>query len=294
MKYPEKGMWWPTPATTLGACLSLKQFEGVDFAGTPLGKLFLALIAETAWSSEYSVIINVHRGPELIINHPHFPAKLVIWDSNWTDWSVRRVEDAVREHLGKQMGAVRAKVEPLQGQISAMDDALRRIDKAKARAALLAAFPDVGELTLFSPDPADVYAFGTVMDHTPAYLVRMVNHEAVGVACLSDQSPLGWHVLSDGIAKHQRLGDFWIALAKSFAARELGIPEVDLTRCDEICVTEKPWAPKQDKYVVNKVVLRTFDDRKIVVTFGVDNLPASVDLVPTNVDDVVVIRDMRV
>lgn len=282
-------MWWPTPATTLGAYLSLKQFEEVYFASTPLGKLFLALIAETAWSSEYSVVINIYRGPELVISHAHFPAKLVIWDSSWADWTVRRVEDAVRKHLDEQMKAVRAKIEPLQNSVSAMDGLLRQIDARKARAALLAAFPDVGELALFSPDPADVFCFGKVIEHTPAYLVRMVNHEAVGVARLSDQSPLGWHMQSDGIAKNQRLGEFWAGLAKSFAGRELQIPETEL-RCDEVVAVEMPWEPKKNRYVVSKVVLRTVDDRRIVVMFA-NNLPAKAEFVLV---DAVVIDGMRV
>jgi hypothetical protein len=267
-----------------GTALSMafEQFKESSYGCTAFGKLFLALTEETAWSGD--CLVRMQYPTTLLIAHKAFvPADswLVIANEDWTDWTVRRVEDAIRAHFNDSMEAVRQKIQPLQNQVYAMDDALRRIDKAKAQAALTTAFPEAAEFAQFSPAPTNVYCFGKMMDRTPTYLVRMVNHEPIGgVACLSDMSALGWHVLSDGVEKDQRLGRFWIALAKTFAARELDVAEDELL-AKQVIAVEQPWDPKMaDHYLVDSVILRTIDRGEIVVKFGPDNLPAEAEFVP--------------
>lgn len=270
---------------TKGLSLTLPQFRDcADYANTLLGKLFIALTEETIWSNEYAVHVSFIRPTCLTIAHKSFVpdgSALIIEKSDWTGWNVRRVEDAIRAHLDSMTKSARAKMESLQGQIVDLYSARENIDKEKARAALAAAFPEAGEFAQFSPEPTEIFCFGKNMDATPAYLVRMIDHESVGVACLLDFSAVSWHLLNSGIKQNERHGVFWAALARAFAARELKIAESELM-CDEVHAVEKPWEKgTAERYIVGKVVLKSWGlSGKVVTTFGADNLPANVDLVP--------------
>lgn len=284
MRYDSKSL-----ARADGSLLSMtfEQFKGSSYSGTSFGELFLALTEETAWSSEY--LVRMKYPTSFIIAHQSFQTELEITDQGdwWANWTVRRVEDAVREHFGKQEKLLEAKMAPLQEQMSKMYYALQRIDKAKARAALAAAFPEAAKLAQFMPEPTDIFCFGERMDRAPTYLVRMVNHEPIGgIARLWDHSAVDWHMLLGGTVRDTRLGYFWTALAQAFAARQLQIPETEL-RCAYVdAMVEDPWDPLMaDRYTVKKVVLRASDDRTIIVTFGGDNLPAKAEFKSTQTAD---------
>lgn len=258
--------------------LTLEQFHETGLGETHLGKLFMALAEERAWSSEYDVKISYGN---LTITHKTFQTPLVIRQSSWAGWAVRRVEVAIREHLDEMTEDVLSQMAVLQQRAAEIDDTRREIDKAKARAALAAAFPEAGEFAQFSPETTDMFCFGRKMDETPTYLVRMVGHEPAGVARVLDMSAIGWHLLKPGIGRRERHGYFWAALAQAFAERELLIPEGEL-RCEAVVAVEKPWeAGQTDRYVVEKVVLNPWlTGRPIIVTFGSDNLPARAEFVP--------------
>ncbi|MDD2657825.1 MAG: hypothetical protein PHD04_04185 [Candidatus Pacebacteria bacterium] len=262
---------------------TLEQFAESAEAESSLGKSFLALTQETAWSSDYTVGAYLtdapFQKPRLVIKHETFVRPLVIKDGTGTDLSLRGIEDAVRDHFRECKEWLQPTLSHLQGQINDLFRAREKITVDKAKAVIVAVFPEAAEATPFStPWGRDLCAFSTGMDEGPVFVVRMLDLEPAGGVARIDCHPGYWYGLGDGVEKNKMHGLFWAELARAFAARELQIPEKDLG-CEDVVATEKPWEfPQVDPYVVEKVVLRDGPGERIVVEFGSDNLPMKAEL----------------
>jgi hypothetical protein len=254
-----------------------EQFLGSEYKDYPLGKLLVALVAEQAWSRDYKVFAQFGDRPYLNIDHPAFtPSRsLVVEDA----LSLRDVEDAVRKHLRTSQEEIRPSINLLQGRVNNMEQALSRIDKDKARAAILKTFPGA---KLNDADhyqgSADLHSYGK-LDGTILYVARAVDHEFVGGVARLNLSSQQWYGMQDGISQGQRHNVFWAALARSFVRSVWNVPEEDCY-CEVVYATEKPWKwPQPEPYIVEKVALRIPADKNVVlVKFGPDNLPLSVRL----------------
>ncbi len=260
---------------------TLKQFVGSAEAGSPLGKLLIALTQETAWSGKYTVSASFYEEPHLCIGHKTFLSEeLNINIETDAEWSVRRVEDSVRKHLLDLQKSIRLAAKILQGKVNNMQQALDDIPANKAKAAVVATFPEATDIGQFSSGRDDLCAFyKNDVDRSPIYIAREIDHEFVGGVARVDCNAIYWHGLQNGIANNDRHKLFWTQLARAYAACRLGIPEKDLSFESIFVVKNPPTSLRVDPYVVDKVVLRTRgekDDIVIVVLFGDNNLPRSV------------------
>lgn len=268
-----------------GRHTNLKVLRSGEEGETAAGKLLVALVNENAWSKDYVVTGRFDGGlPSIAIEHESFKYHpLVIQPTDWEGWTVRRVEDEVRKRIDEMVESVQTQMQSLQNQISSMHYTRSHIDVDKARAAILAAFPDAGVLNYVALDTSDLYGFYVTSNRGPSYLARVLDHEPVGGVVRLPCSVTDWYLLLPGIGRHERHGYFWAALAQAFAARELHIPENEL-QCDEVQAMVMEWDPGQvDRNIVKYATLRTFNGRNIRVVFDENNLPAKAQFLPPEV-----------
>lgn len=259
---------------------TMDQFIGSEQAGTPLGKLLIALTEEIAWSAKYTVYASFGGKPFLNIRHPIFLSdqSLMMYDNAKTVLSVRGVEDAIRTHIHESRKGIQSAINMLQDRMDNLSRVLKEIDWDKARAAVLTAFGlDVSkDLEPYHETPKDLYAFGK-MESEHIFVARKIGNEFTGGVARLDLSYVQWHTMPDGVSLNERHGVFWAALAKAFAARTFDILEKYL-RCERIFVFEKSWnlSHPDDYHVVEKIILRIEASyNAIVIRFGDDNLPES-------------------
>lgn len=257
-----------------------QQFLDSEYAGSPTGRVLIELVAETAWSGKFEVYASLDPTDSYLnISHPTFlPRQSLIIDIREDDQlSVRRVEDAVREHLSTSRESVRSVLDILQGYSNDMQQTLEQIAKDKAVAAIAKAFPEESLATfeLFQGS-VDLYAFGK-LDGTTLYVARALGHEFVGGVARLNLSYQAWYEMRNGASQGQRHNVFWAALARAAVVREYGIQEEDCY-AGVVYATEKPWEnSKVDQYVVEKVALHFQSQERegtAIVEFGKDNLPA--------------------
>lgn len=263
--------------------LTLEQFTESEYAATPLGKLLTALTGEAVWSNDYTVYASFGSGkPFLQVNHRTFLSEesLMIYDDAKTVLSVRGVEDAVRALIRNSRKGLQSSISLLQ---SRRDDLGRVSDKImwdKARAAIVAAFPQAADATPSNVGSGvDLYAFSASHHAGPVFVARAVGGEFTGGSACVWCNSFGWFSAGDGIEKGQRHHLFWKALARAFVRSELDVSEEDLRHAN-VFASENPWDEQRlERFTVEKV---TFSDRKgeIVVEFGSDNLPATVTVLP--------------
>ncbi len=262
--------------------LTLEQFSGSEHAGTPLGKLLTALTGEAVWSNDYTVYASFGSGkPFLQVNHRTFLSEesLMIYDDAKTVLSVHGVEDAVRALIRDSQKAMHSSINLLQ---SRRDDLGRVSDKImwdKARAAIVAAFPQAADATPSHVGMEnDLYAFSANKGERkgPIFVARAIDREFIGGTACVECNGFDWYKAGNGVEKGQRHYLFWAALARAFAAHRHAIPETDL-RCERVFASEKPWEfPQPEPYIVEKVVFDLLcEDENVVieVNFGSDNLP---------------------
>ena len=267
---------------------TMEEFVGSEWAETLAGKLLIALAAETAWSGEYEVYAHpAGNKPYLNIRHTSFlpERSLLIYPGPGIE-SVRHVEDAVRAHLQQSEDSLKPVVSLLHGKQSGLYHAREAIPIGKAKAAIVAAFPEAADAYHnHLLGTSDLYGFVLSEDkdrHEQIFFARVMDGEFTRGIAWVNMSSLTWYCDKDNneLQKHRR---FWEALALTFAANELGIPEKNLY-CQKVDAEEKPhlW-PRPvgyDPYVVREALFRQqFTDDQIVVTFGADNLPSIVTLV---------------
>lgn len=257
---------------------------------TPLlWELFEVLVAEDKWSRVYNVYVDfVSTLPVLVIDHPAFLPDRPLVIHVKAGMSVRDVEDAVRKHFHDSEESLAPEIKHLQERGRALSRASEHIMVDKAKAAIIDVFPETTVATLNSIGVQnDLYCFtGPDPGIKPVFAARNISNDFVGgVACINCNGGQ-WYEAEVGITTDQRNGIFWKALARTFAARELKIPK-DSFYCQKVFSEEKPFLwPRPvgyDPYIVREVLFRQqFTDGQIVVTFGANNLPASVVRVPDN------------
>lgn len=236
---------------------------------TPLRQLFLALVAETVWSNEYTIHAYFDSNkPFLEITHPAFLPKRPLVIREGPGATVDGVEKAVLAHIGAQLKLLQEQSAALQFTSASLSDAQNSIFRATAKAAVVAQFPEAAECRAFSPYGWSDFAcfiLGHGFGHT-TFVARGDCPEFSGGIVKIDMPGDEWIHL-EFAKKYKR---FWAELAKVFAARELKIPKDDLYLL-KIFVTEDLCVFHPTEVLFQQ----QFSDGKIVVTFGTDNLPAS-------------------
>lgn len=268
--------------------LTLEQFTESEHAETPLGKLLTALTGEAVWSSDYAVYASFgHEKPFLQVNHRTFLSEgsLMIYDDAKTVLSVRGVEDALRALIRNSRKALQSSISLLQYR---RDDLERLSDKImwdKARAAIVAAFPQAADATPSNVGSGvDLYAFSANYHTGPIFVARAVGGEFIGGTACVWRNSFVWSRAGDGIKESHRHFLFWEALARAFVARELSIREESLS-CAEVFASENPWDEHRlERFTVEKVVLSDIRG-DFVVEFGSDNLPATVTVLPATQEE---------
>lgn len=254
--------------------IPMEHFVGSGLAATPLGQLLVALIEETIWSVEYGVCGYWGEKPCLEIHHSTFLSghPLVIDEASGIR-SVRGVEDAVRAHLHSSQKRIESLIDPLQGKANDLYRTAVNISKCKAKAAIVAAFPEAGETALNSLGiQYGFYLFAADASSAPSFVAREIDHGFCGIARI-DCDSYAWYTAIGGIGKNQQLDIFWTALARTFAARELQIPE-DTLECECVAAEENSVGRQ-----VETVVFHLPNGLRVDVEFA-ENLPAKVTLVP--------------
>ena len=259
--------------------MTMEQFVASEEAKTPLGNLLVALTQESVWSNDYTIYASLtERDPFLQISHPTFlpEGTLMFYDDGKAVMSVRSIEDVVRKHLRDSQKHIRPAISLLQSRVNELDRVFARIAWDKAKAAVIAVFPEAVNAT---PSPigaeAQLYAFS----HEPSrfvFVARCVDNDFVGGVARVERTSFEWYRAGRGIEKDQQDGLFWTALAQAFAAHTFDISKESL-RFDSISVSEKPWKPGlSEPYVVEKVVFiyrNEHENLPVEVVFGSDNLP---------------------
>lgn len=246
--------------------------------------LAFALSGGNAWSMEYSFsvrLIDDHQ-PSLTIHYPEslemIEHPLMFTGENGV--SVRGVEDAVRVHLWKLHEEVLARIAQLQKDADNLAEAAFQITIDKAKAAVVAAFPEADGADYIPCQAArhDLYAFahnGIENVHSnPVYVVRVVGGEAVGGIARIESTVFTWC----GMREEERLECFWAELAWTFAALNF-LPTDEPHRRGHVLSTEVRSEVLRnlhgtDPYHVDKAVFPAHGKQDIVVEFGSDNLPA--------------------
>lgn len=269
----------PRDSRTMG------QFVGSEQAGTPLGKLLSALVAENVWSDRYEVYASFGKEPFLNIDNPtlFLPGyPLIIREKDGDNLSVRKVEDMVRAHIRGTMESLRPAIDILQGQSNDLYRALDQIDTHKAKAAIVAVFPEAAETIPVPSEMGDggLYAFSAGAGTAPVFVARAIDHEFVGGVARLNLSRSDWYMMGNGGGQHERHAKFWVALARAFAARKLQIQEDDFLGNGLIRTQWEDRPQQADPHVVEKVVLRLPDSTDVIVRFGSDNLPAKMHFAP--------------
>lgn len=266
--------------------ITLNQFLASREAETDGGKRFLALLDEKVWSGAYTASIHFDDKGRLVlfqVNHPCFIEGRALWIDPEKQKTVRDVETAVRAHID----ALRKHLEPKIARLQIQDDKLYRarrqilIDRAKA--AVVAIFPEAESAEYFKlQDDSAFYSFGAPDGEQTIFVVREVGGEFIGRVVRIILFPLEWRCLRPGLETNQREWVFWTALAKTFASTKLGIPENEF-HCLDVVAKKKTFEemarnPGIDPYIVEGVHLRTAS-QKIVVEFDC-NMPVDVSAVP--------------
>lgn len=268
-----------------GDNLTLEQFTESEHAGTPLGELFVALTGEAVWSSDYTIYASFDgRRPFLQVNHRTFLSEgsLVIYNDGKTVLSVRGVEDAVRALIHDSRKALQSSISLLQYRRNDLERLSDKIMWDKARAAIVAAFPQAADATPSNVgSEVDLYAFAN-KGMGPIFVARAVGGEFIGGTACVWRNSFEWFSAGDGIKEGQRHYLFWEALARTFVRSELDVSEEDLRHAN-VFASENPWDDQRlERFTLEKAVFRVpskipkniRDDTFVVVEFGSDNLPA--------------------
>lgn len=256
--------------------IPMEQFVGSNFAAHPLGKLLIALTEETGWSGEYEVCGYWDEKPLLKIHHPAFlPERPLMIAEDSGIVSVRGVEDAIRKHFRDSEKSLVPEICRLQELKSELPRALDRIMVDKAKAAIIAVFPEAVDARHYS-DLSDgsfncfvVKKGGT--EHL--FVARKINHEFTsGIAQLDVSIPEWWQM-----DYRQRHDLFWKSLARAFAVHELEISEEQL-HFGLVAADLETWT--SGPHIVERVLFEIPNGPLVDVKFGPDYLPANVTLVP--------------
>lgn len=271
------GNSYPTDVRTMS------QFVECEEAQTPFGQLTIALTREIGWSAKYHFSTHFHKeGPYLLIGHALFPppGTMVFGTDSGEDVSVHGVENAVRSHFYKLHEELQPGIAALQLRANDLNETAMQIVVEKARAAVVASFPEAGELEYlpFSEAWRALYVFGRSGDGY-LYVARTSDNEVTRGVTRIESSILAWSGMGD-IERHEL---FWTELARTYIVRELQIPESRLPRYGNVSAKEKPLSSRihsqlEDGYEDVEVTFRaetvTGESRDVIVEFGLDNLPA--------------------
>lgn len=264
---------------------TMEQLVESEWAEILIGKLLIALAAETAWSGEYEVYAQLSGDkPYLNIRHASFlpERSLLIYPGPGIEF-VRDVEDAVRDHLKQSEDSLKPVLSLLQSKQSGLYYAREAIPIEKAKATIVAVFPEAANAYhnhLLGTGHLFVFVLNGDGDRREQiFIAREMDGEFVHGITRVNTTATAWYLEKNDtdFKKHCR---FWEALAIAFAAKELGIPEKCLY-CEKVDAEEKEWLwPRPigyDPYVIREILFREqFHDDQIAVTFGADSLPASV------------------
>lgn len=259
---------------------TLQEFKKSEYAETPFGQLLIALTGETDWSREYSVYARFGtERTSLNIRHEALlpDCSLYIEEGRAASWTVADIEEAVRTHLKDSYESIRPAINILQIKQTELNKVGEKIDTDKARAAITRAFPGIGELVPTADHSSGLYAFtekSSDLSKGPIYVARKVGNDFTGGIVRLNVSAYSWHSVSRGIRSDQKHGLFWTALAKTFAACELGVP-LDGSRVREIATYEHPFSGQQpNQAAIEKVVLHDPSQGANIVVEFAHNMPA--------------------
>ncbi len=265
----------------------VEQFVCSERARSALGKIFIDLLEEKTWSTEYEVFLadfDVDDKPYLEIKHQTFPSgrPLRIYNDGTTVLlTVRGVGNAVRAHMKGIQEAMQGEIDILETKIKTLDRIFEQIKLDKAMAAIVRVFPEAYDVT---PTPGihvdgDLYSFAKDPSRAPTFVVmEKTDGEFGGVARINHSFEKKWRGLWDGVGKGKH-GLFFAALAKEFAARELAIKRHELS-CKEVLAEKKSRDGSPfDLYVAKEVILTyklsPSQWRRVTVEFE-DNMPVRI------------------
>lgn len=266
---------------------TFEEFLKSEWALTPLGKLLTALVAETVWSNMYEVSADFalykKQKPFLRVEHQAFldDVPLTINESRLDSMSVRAVENALRQHIIASEKTLESAMSILQRKRADLSDAVDDIGVCKAKAAIVAVFPEATNAMrnhVLNTYDLSAFVLSQGGSHEQVFLARQIDGEFVRGIVRIRMEALAFYRLPET----EKRNNFWKALALAFAEKELGLSEGSLFP-SEIEVEEKegswPYPVGFDPYVVKEVLFRQrfpATTGEVVVTFGADNMPASV------------------
>ena len=233
------------------------------------------------WSREYEIRAFFGRDSFLTIRHKSFllDFPLTIHDDGHF-WPLSRVETVVHEHLRLSENTIYREINDFMEKVAAIQGATNRITTDKAKAAILEVFPEAGGVKDVVDSLYGLCAFAAPLNRAAIFVARLIDGEPIGGVAQIRVPPFDWKQTKYGISDHERLGMFWVAIAKAFAAQELhglGVTEEDLSAYHAgVIAQENPDMEQKDPYVVRKIILRHGPAPEITIVFGSDNLPAKV------------------
>lgn len=257
---------------------SYPEFARSELAKSPFGKLFVALVEDETWTSDFSVSAYFQDGqPYLIINHPSINGqRQIIIRNDGTKWSVDRVEQDICEHFERFGRDLTPGIIALQHQQEVFQKVRRKILVDKAHAKVTEDFPEAALCACSTPTlPDNFYVFYGSKEVGPIFVTRKIDEGFAGAAKLG-MSLHEWYAADDSVRIYGKLGIFWTALARQCAAAKLEIPDTNLQ-----CIQIEPVGGFPDgEHRPGKVVFRDIlspgkPNELVTVTFS-DNLPEAV------------------
>lgn len=142
---PESNVVWVTQ--NRGDCIPLQDFPGSQFAQTPAGKLFLALLEENTWSSGFEVGIYLEHTPhtvtissELFISHTG-TKQTVLTEVDGKFPSMEEIIKMILSEIEKHRNAVHLTMQSLLQTLRKVESGSNAVYRGLARKAILAKVP---------------------------------------------------------------------------------------------------------------------------------------------------------
>lgn len=274
-------------ATRKGMYHSFEPFKKNPLARTQIGQLLRILAEEDPPGlAPYSLSASFSElEVRLIVSHHAFPVSyqdLIIETSHDGDLTVEDVEIAIRTHLNRCHSAVRESARQMELKLGDIEATLRQISIDKARAAIIAAFPDeaIGEYLPIQQTFQDFWTFAKKGDDRTLYAARQVDVVGNFVAIRLDNTSIAeWaEEMGEDINCGGRYGFFLMTLAEAYAASELGL---DSTKFGwkHVLGAEVPGRLGINRFTNVKAVMSVNwlheEEGDVIVEFDANNMPTN-------------------
>lgn len=201
---------------------SFQAFSASKYAKNLQGQLLIALTEENTWSGEFTVEASFGDKPSLRFNHETFLSERALVIEEHEVLTVAGVREAVLRHLNESMRSLLPGIKMLNDRAAAIRKVIQGIPQNEALAVITEVYPAAHSAEFLSCSSGDLWVF-TRPNLEKIFVTRRIDGEFVGAVCLNIQAT-DWYDIPDGIQPFQKLGLFWLELARRYCAKKYRIP----------------------------------------------------------------------